>query len=56
MEATNNIRKVEGDKGEVRKLLVSQSHPRCGSLHHCTDLWVRLICLPTLSGGRCQKT
>lgn len=29
MEANDNIRKVEGGKGEVRKLLVSQAHPHC---------------------------
>lgn len=44
MGVTNNIRKVEGDKGEVRKLLVSQSHPRCGSVGIVAPSTIALTC------------
>lgn len=50
MEANNNIRKVEGDKGKkVRKLLVSQAHPHCSHVGLMAPTTIALTCALLLS-------
>lgn len=64
MEANNNIRKAEGDKGKVRKLLVSQAHPHCGHVGlvapttfapTCVLLLSHRLTLSTTRGSDCQE-
>lgn len=49
MEANNNIRKVEGDKGKVRKLLVSQAHPHGSHVGLMAPTTIALTCALLLS-------
>lgn len=49
MEANNNIRKVGGDKGKVRKLLVSQAHPHCSHVGLMASTTIAPTCALLLS-------